>query len=209
MLVCIHLEKLIHDSCLFIRTYICKITPWYFGIVFKPTSADSFYLQYDIKNDMPLSSRKEVAVYVHRKLLFRLRRLAIFFIVVTGILIYEISESYIAGYLALVGFILGFTIGYIVGNRMHKISWDEEASKVVGKMDRIGIIILIVYILFAITRRWIFSHWLQGYSLSAFVLSISCGAIISRLWFVRRKIRETLKRAGKLYPGKDDGVKET
>ena len=151
---------------------------------------------------MPLSSRKEVALYVHKKLLFRLRRLAIFFLVVTGILIYEISNNFIAGYLALGGFIIGFLIGYIVGKRMHRISWDEEASKVVGKMDRIGIIILVIYILFAITRRWIFSHWLEGHALSAFVLSISCGAIVSRLWFIRRKIRETLKKAGRLYPGK-------
>ncbi len=155
---------------------------------------------------MPLSSRKEVAAFVHKKLLFRLRRLALFFIVVTAILFYEISKNYIAGYLAIGGFILGFTIGYIIGNRMHYISWDTEAEKVVGKMDRIGIIILIIYILFAITRRWIFSHWLEGHALSAFVLSISCGAIISRLWFIRRKIREALKKAGKLHPGKNENV---
>lgn len=154
---------------------------------------------------MPLSSRKGVAPYVHKKLLFRLRRLAVFFLVVTGILIYEISKNYIKAYLALGGFIIGFTIGYLAGKRMHKISWDQETSKVVGKMDRIGIIILITYILFSVTRRWIFSHWLEGYTLSAFVLSISCGAIISRLWFVRRKIRETLKKAGRLYPGKENG----
>ena len=49
---------------------------------------------------MPLSSRKEVATFVHRKLLFRLRRLAVFFVIVTAILIYEISENYIAGYLS-------------------------------------------------------------------------------------------------------------
>ncbi len=153
---------------------------------------------------MPLSKRREVAAFVHRKLLFRLRRLAIFFIVVTGILVYEVSQNYIAAYLALTGFVIGFTMGYIVGSRMHIISWNEEAEKVVGKMDRIGIAILILYILFAISRRWIFSHWLQGHVLSAFVLSISCGAIISRLWFIRRKIRETLKKAGRLHPVKED-----
>ncbi len=153
---------------------------------------------------MPLSSRKEVGTYVHKKLLFRLRRLAIFFIVVTGILIYEISNNYIAVYLSFAGFITGFTIGYIVGKKMHKISWDEEASKVIGKMDRVGIIVLIIYLLFAITRRWIFSHWLEGHTLSAFVLSISCGAIISRLWFVRRKIRDELRKAGRLYPEKEN-----
>ncbi len=86
---------------------------------------------------------------------------------------------------------------------MHIITWNEEAEKVVGKMDRVGIIILILYILFAITRKWIFSHWLTGHALSTFVLSVSCGAIISRLWFVRRKIRDTLKRAGRLHPIKE------
>jgi len=152
---------------------------------------------------MPLSSRKEVAGFVHRKLLFRLRRLALFFIVVTAILIYEISKNYIAGYLAVGGFIIGFSAGYIVAKRMHKITWDEAADKVVGKMDAIGILILIAYLFFAITRRWIFSHWLEGHALSAFVLSISCGAIISRLWFIRKKIRNTLKKAGRLHPRKE------
>lgn len=150
---------------------------------------------------MPLSSRKEVAAFVHKKLLFRLRRLALFFVIVTAILIYEISKNYIAGILALAGFFIGFLIGYVVGKRMHTILWDEGATKVVGKMDTIGIIILVIYLLFAISRRWIFSHWLEGHALGAFVLSISCGAIISRLWFIRKKIREVLKKAGRLHPG--------
>ncbi len=153
---------------------------------------------------MPLSSRKEVAAFVHRKLLLRLRRLALFFIIVTAILIYEISKNYIAGILALAGFLIGFIIGFIVAKRMHKITWDVEASKVVGKMDTIGIIILVIYLLFAISRRWFFSHWLEGHALGAFVLSISCGAIISRLWFIRQKIREVLKEAGRLHPVKVD-----
>lgn len=152
---------------------------------------------------MPLSSRKEVAVFVNRKLLFRLRRLALFFVIVSAILIYEISNNYIAGFLAFAGFFTGFIIGYIVAKRMHNITWDEESSKVVGKVDTIGIVILVVYLLFAITRRWIFSHWLEGHALGAFVLSISCGAIISRLWFIRKKIRDVLKKAGRLHPGKE------
>ncbi|MDQ6901998.1 MAG: hypothetical protein M3139_03165 [Bacteroidota bacterium] len=102
---------------------------------------------------MPLSSRKEVAAYVHKKLLFRLRRLAVFFVVAIAILIYEISKNYLAGYIVVGGFIFGFCIGYMVAKRMHKITWDKEAGKVIGKMDRVGIIILVIYILFAVTRR--------------------------------------------------------
>src|SRR5437870_9981219 len=121
---------------------------------------------------MPLSSRKEVTKYVHRKLLFRLRRLAIIFIIIIGVLIYEISHNYIAGYLAAIGFVMGIGIGLLVSYRMHTISWDVETNKAVTKMDRLGIIILVLYLVFAISRHWIFSHWFEGYTLTAFSLSV-------------------------------------
>lgn len=152
---------------------------------------------------MPLSKRKEVAQFVHRKLLFRLRRLAIIFIVITGILIYEISHNYIAGLLAAAGFFIGMLIGLIVAYRMHNITWYAQTSKAVTKMDRLGIFILVLYLLFVISRRWIFSHWLQGYALSAFSLSTGAGGMLGRLWTTRQKIRQVLKEEGFLHPNKN------
>lgn len=152
---------------------------------------------------MPLSKRREVGRFVHRKLLFRLRRLAIIFIIITAILIYEISQHYSAGYLAGLGFLLGIVIGLLVGRRMHNISWDAATNKAVTKMDRLGIIILILYILFAISRHWILSHWLQGYALTAFSLSIAAGGMLGRLWTTRQRIRQVLKEEGFLYPTKE------
>ena len=151
---------------------------------------------------MPLSKRKEVKQFVHRKLLFRLRRLTIFFIIITAILFYEISHNYIAGYLAFIGFEIGIVIGLLVSRRMHTISWDKETNKAVTKMDRLGILILVLYILFAIGRRWIFGHWLQGYALTAFTVSVAAGGILGRLWTTRQKIRRVLKTEGFLYPNK-------
>lgn len=151
---------------------------------------------------MPLSKRKEVGRFVHRKLLFRLRRLAIIFFIITGVLLYEISHNYIAGYLALFGFMLGMVIGLLVARRMHTISWNAETSKAVTKMDRLGIIILVLYLLFAISRHWILSHWLQGYALSAFSLSVAAGGMLGRLWTTRQKIRQILKQEGFLHPPK-------
>ena len=151
---------------------------------------------------MPLSKRKEVARFVHRKLLFRLRRLAIVFLIITGILFYEISQNYIAGYIAADGFLLGMVIGLLVARRMHNISWDAETNKAVTKMDRLGIIILVVYLLFAISRRWIFSHLFQGYALSAFSLSFGAGGMLGRLWTTRQKIRQILKQEGFLHQEK-------
>ncbi len=151
---------------------------------------------------MPLSKRKEVKQFVHRKLLFRLRRLAIFFIIVFSVLIYEISKNDIAGYLAIAGFALGAVIGLPVSRRMHTISWNAESTKAVTKMDRVGIIILVAYILFAISRKWIFGYWLHGYALSAFTLSGAAGGMLGRLWQTRQKIRSILKREGFLHPNK-------
>ncbi len=70
---------------------------------------------------MPLSSRKEVKKFVHRKLLFRLRRLTLFFLVIITIVIYELSQSHIAAYLALFGFIIGIAVGLLISKRMHHI----------------------------------------------------------------------------------------
>lgn len=149
---------------------------------------------------MPLSKRREVKKFVHKKILFRLRRLAIIFVIITAILIYEISHDYIALYLAIIGFMSGIGIGLLVSKRMHNISWDAETNKAVTKMDRLGIIILVLYILFAISRQWILSYWLQGYALTAFSLSIAAGGMLGRLWNTRQKVRKILKKEGFLHP---------
>jgi protein-S-isoprenylcysteine O-methyltransferase Ste14 len=119
------------------------------------------------------------------------------------VLIYEISHNYIAIYLAFFGFMLGMVIGILVSRRMHNISWNAETNKAVTKMDRIGIIILVLYLLFAISRHWILSHWLHGYALTAFSLSVAAGGMLGRLWTTRQKIRQILKQEGFLHPKKE------
>jgi hypothetical protein len=152
---------------------------------------------------MPLSSRREVSQFVQRKLLFRLRRLAILFLVIFSIVIYEITVHYIAIYTAVLGFLLGWVIGWLVAKRMHHISWDAELSKAVTKMDRIGIVILVLYILFSIARHWIFSYWFQGAALSAFTMSVAAGGMLSRFYATRKQIRKILKTEGKLHPNRE------
>ena len=147
---------------------------------------------------MPLSSKKEVTKYVHGKLLFRFRRLLFFLILIIAIVIDEVSHSYIAAYVAALGFILGIALGLLAAKRMHNISWDAETNKAVTRMDRLVIIILIAYLIFSISRRWIFSHWLQGYGLTVFSLSIGAGGMLGPLYTTRQKIRQVLKEEGVL-----------
>ncbi len=79
---------------------------------------------------------------------------------------------------------------------MHHISWDAETSQAVTHMDRLGIIILIAYLIFAFSRSWIFSHWFHGYGLTAFSLSIGAGGMLGRLYTMRQRIRQVLKEEG-------------
>lgn len=147
---------------------------------------------------MPLSSRKEVSKFVHKKLIFRLRRLAIIFIIIFSIVIVEISMNYISLFLAFAGFVLGIVIGLLISKRMHNISWDAETNMAITKMDRIGIALLVIYILFAISRHWIFAHWVHGYALSPFCMSVGAGGMLGRLYNTRQRIRKILKQEGVL-----------
>ena len=145
---------------------------------------------------MGLTSRRHITQFVHRKLLFRLRRLAIIFMLITVFVLYEIWQHSILIYTALAGFFVGIIIGIIVAKRMHHISWDVETNKAITRMDRIGIIILVLYLLFAVARHWIFSHWLKGAALSAFTLSMAAGGMLARFYSTRQSIRKILKREG-------------
>ncbi len=86
----------------------------------------------------------------------------------------------------------------VSSQKMHNISWDAEMNRAVTRMDRFGIIILVVYLIFSISRRWIFGHWLQGYGLTAFSLSVGAGGMLGRLYTTRQKIRQVLKEEGVL-----------
>jgi hypothetical protein len=153
---------------------------------------------------MPLSSRKEVSQYVQRKLIFRLQRLAIIFTIIFSILIVELSLKRIPFYIALAGFLAGAAIGMLISRRMHTITWDEETSKAVTRMDTVGIILLILYLLFVIFRHWIFAFWIDAYVLTPLSLSIAAGGMLGRLYFTRRKIRRLLNDAGVLWPEKEN-----
>lgn len=148
---------------------------------------------------MPLSSRRGVTKFIHRKLLFRLRRFTLFFAVVVTIIIYELITYDVPAWIPVCGSIAGILMGLAVNHKMHNITWNAELSKTVTKMDRLGVIILVAYLLFAVFRSWIFSHWMQGYILTTFSLSIAAGGLLGRYYSTRQKIRHILKREGLLH----------
>ncbi len=107
-------------------------------------------------------------------------------------IIYEMINEYIPIAKATGAFSISILTG-VVFSRRKKIFWEEESSLVIARMDRIGIILLIVYIAYTIFRHKWLAHWFYGHELTAFSLSLAAGAMAGRLFNMRRQIRRVLK----------------
>ena len=135
--------------------------------------------------------------HVNKKLIFKLRRLAIVFIIVPAVIFYNLIQGILHPFLALIGISIGFIIGTIVG-RFSNIHWHEETGKVISTWNRITVSILILYLAFAFSKKWIFGHWIHGPALSAFSFSVATGVLTGRIISIRKQIREILRERGHL-----------
>ena len=88
--------------------------------------------------------------------------------------------------------LLGLVVGIIV-SRMYRLSWDEEAGQVISNMDWIGVIILVFYIIFILTRTLLVGYWVQGAPYFAIILTITAGVMIGRVLGTRQGIHKILK----------------
>jgi hypothetical protein len=137
---------------------------------------------------------KSLKIYrknVDLRLIIRQR---IFFIIVTVFIMISITNivlgkiNYI---LAISGFALAVVIGLFL-SRMFKIFWHDEKEKVVAQLDTVGTILLILYIITEIFRKWIFEHWLSGAELNSFILIVLTGILLGRFLGTGFRIRTTL-----------------
>jgi hypothetical protein len=138
------------------------------------------------------AKNKHARQFVERKLVLRLRIFFVVLILLLGIIIYEVSTGYIPLIKAMAGFSIGILTG-VVFSRRKKIFWEEETSMVIARMDRIGIILLIIYIVYTIFRHKWLAYWFYGHELTAFSFSLAAGTMAGRLFNMRRQIRRVLK----------------
>ncbi len=135
---------------------------------------------------------KEVRQFVQRKLIIRLRIFFFLFFILVDIFFYEISLHYISPWMATGALLFGFLSGLLFVRRK-KIYWEEETARVIGKMDQVGVVLLVIYIIFSVTRHWLLHQWLQGNQLTAFSFSFAAGAMGGRLLSIRKQIVRVLR----------------
>lgn len=95
--------------------------------------------------------------------------------------------------IVLAGLIIGIVIG-ILFNRIYKISWDKEADHAVYKMDIFGIILLIVFIAFDLSRGNLVEIFVNGSSVGPTSLALLAGAFYGRVLGTGREIFKVIKK---------------
>ena len=143
---------------------------------------------------MLLNSRtsKNARDFVERKLLLRLKIFFGVFALLIVVIFYEVALHHIAAATCVGTIMLGMMVGAIFVRRK-RIYWEEETSRVIARMDRIGIVLLVLYIVIAIIRHFLLDHWLRGNQLVGFSLSFAAGTMLGRLLSMRSQIRQILK----------------
>lgn len=143
---------------------------------------------------MLLNSRtgKNARLFVERKLLLRLKLFFVVFSLLVGVIFYEVARHHIYGSTAIGAIMIGMLLGAAFVRRK-RIYWEEETSRVIAKMDRIGVILLVMYIVFAIVRHYLLDHLFHGKQLVVFSFSIAAGTMLGRLLSMRSQIRQILK----------------
>ena len=134
----------------------------------------------------------EVTQSVDRRLIVRLRIYIIVMILLLAVIIYEVVQGTFVIQLPIVGIIIGLFVGIIV-SRMYNLSWDEETNNVIGEIDRIGAVILVVYLIFIFTKSYFLGYYVQGTYLFAIILGITAGTMLGRVLATSRGINQILK----------------
>lgn len=135
--------------------------------------------------------KSQLAELIDPRLIKKLRIYVFIMLIMLIVIIYEIIKGEFNIAWAVGGILVGLGIGVMV-SRMYRLSWDEETHNVIGRIDWIGGIILIFYLVFVFSRTYYLSYWVQGTPLLALIFSITAGTMMGRVMSTERGIIKIL-----------------
>lgn len=136
--------------------------------------------------------RRKHLHHLDKKLRFRLRIYFIISVIMVGVVMFEVLSEKVSLSIASMGLVLGVFVG-VAAARMFLLSWHKDAKKVISRLDIVGGTILILYIIFAIFRGKIISHFVQGSQVTGTSLAVVAGIMIGRVFGTGQKIISILK----------------
>jgi hypothetical protein len=134
---------------------------------------------------------------VDRRIVRQVIVLAVVALVLLGFVVWQVVRDTLGPGWAVGGLLVGSAVG-IVASRTKRLQWDERTGRVISRIDRIGAVLLVAFLLSIIIRSWVLGHWVEGAALSALGLSITAGTLAGQALATRRGVREVLNSAGRV-----------
>ncbi|HVW67247.1 MAG TPA: hypothetical protein VHA78_06010 [Candidatus Peribacteraceae bacterium] len=129
------------------------------------------------------------------------RRMRIFLIIAFCMLVIavtHVAQDNLNPYVVL-GSVIGGAVVGVVTTRIFHLSWDHDGQKVVGRIDKIGLAVLVLYVLFEIARSMLFEKLMPAEASSALSQASIAGfifiaaALISRVVALRGRMINILR----------------
>jgi len=126
----------------------------------------------------------------------------LFLILFVGVIVIVVVQVVRAGAAGLVGAPIGVVVGYLLGlvaSRMLLLSWNNEAHKVVGRMDLAGAIVLVLYVMLDVNRTRLLAQFAAGDLLTAISYAVLAGLFLGQLMGTVKgigRVIATLRQAG-------------
>ncbi|MDB5259107.1 MAG: hypothetical protein JWO73_315 [Candidatus Taylorbacteria bacterium] len=139
----------------------------------------------------PEITQEHIDRHVHRGLKARVRIYLCISVLIVIAIVYRIVAHGSAGFYPVIIFIVGIVIGVFL-SKMFKISWDEQAQKVISRIDIYGFLLLAAYIAFEFLGERYIHEQFSGYDAATIVLALAGGAILGRGWGIGRKMLQVL-----------------
>lgn len=131
--------------------------------------------------------------YVHPKLRRSLRIYFVISLIVLILVICDMLRDHANPFLVLLGLIVGILVGNVF-TRIYKITWDDEGGNVIQRMDIFGIVLIIFYIAFDLSREHLVEIFVHGGSVASISLALLAGALYGRVLgsikVIKRVIRD-------------------
>lgn len=147
---------------------------------------------------------------VNRKIKIKLWIYFLVFIISLMMSMFHFVKGNISFYFPLGGFISGFLIGHVV-SRMNKVMWDEDSEMIDLKLDKLGIVILLVYLTFVIFKNTLIEDIVHLHHISSISLAVLSGTMLGHAVALRKmvlKITENYNKSLKNNTMEEQSKKE-
>jgi hypothetical protein len=109
--------------------------------------------------------------------------LVVLVLAVTGVVAGDLGPGWAVG-----GLLGGAVVG-VVASRMKLMQWDERAGQVISKIDWLGGVILVGFLVAQLTRTWVLGHWAEGVALTTLGLCVTAGTLAGQVFGTRWAVR--------------------